>query len=88
MNAQETATFIKDVISVYPTYFWKSDPADAVKTWQDVLKDVEYQYAYKGLIELAKEATITRPSIGDLYARARQVERYEYLDKGGIIYTT
>ena len=85
MTITETKDLIIEIHNAYPRHFERSDVKGVITIWQEALKDIEFQYAHKALVEIMIESEFA-PSVAEIYKRARQIERYEYLKKGGIIY--
>jgi hypothetical protein len=85
VTTEETARFIKDIEAVYPNYFRSADLTLVVKHWGAIFNGIEYEFAIKGLYEVVRETSNAHPSANELYQKAKEVKRYEYLINGGII---
>lgn len=84
MTKAETRDFIVEILKVYPNYFYKTDPTTVIDAWHSVFDEMEYEFAYKALIEHIKEG-VKQPTINELYQRAKAIKRFDFFDKGGRI---
>lgn len=87
MTREETKQLILEIRQAYGQLL----PPDInglkgmVDMWQEVMQDIQYQHAHMAVIALMKECDFM-PTAAQLYKRATEIAKDEFLANGGVIY--